>query len=218
MLYLLYFYLLYTWCIFIIVVSVLDLLNLLNTKYRCLSIVQNLKAFVPAATNQKNDNTDLCQFFAGLRNIILIFTLFSHVPPVLFEFLGMDLNYNYKGVPMYHVAMHFGSINMASMASTLFIMSGTASARWFFSYFKSNESISFKKLVLRYYFERVIYVTPFYYIFIFFYIYYIKNLVSDSMRDQEIEAICEKSVVPNMLFVANYMIPTDMVSNFKQLS
>ena len=73
----------------------------------------------------------------------------------------------------------------------LFLLSGIASGKWLFRHFQTNRFDSNYLLL-----ERYLMIGPFYYIFLFsylFYVFYVKYLVTETIEtisDKNVEKIC----------------------------
>ena len=194
--------------------TVLDLFNLIDKNKPIInfSILKNFVSIFPKQkTNisSKNGFKDPNVLFAGIRVLCQIYILFIHWNTLILLV--------YRHTTIIHVissfaaAKYFGTSVLRLTFVIFFLFSGIASGKWFFRHFQTNRFESNLRLILRFFLERYLMIGPFYYIFLFSYLFYVKYLVTETISDKNVEKICSDAIIPNMLFIKTFYDSTDPV-------
>ena len=112
-------------------------------------------------------------------------------------------------------ALYSPSVTVLTMRCVFvifFFFNGIASGKWFFSHFQTNRFESNLRLICRFFLERYLMIGPFYYIFLFLYLFYVKYGVTERSVDERLEKSCSDAIIPNTLFITNFYDSTEQVN------
>ena len=206
------------WSLFVFALVLLLLIDLLATVLDLFDIVgkENLILHFSITKNfgsifsKRNSNTlsvddlkDPNALFHGIRVLCQIYILCIHWNTLVL--------FVYRHTTFVHAIVSFPpskylttSLLLRLIFVIFFLLSGIASGKWFFRHFETNRFETNLRLISRFFLERFLMIGPFYYIFLFSYLFYVKYMVSETMSDQNVEIICSEAIVPNMLFIKNF--------------
>lgn len=142
-----------------------------------------------------NSNLNAYQLLDGLRVV-------NHLCELLIHFSGYVFKSD-SGLPLpARFAVH---IVFRIILLQFFAISGISTAKWFVNHSKKSSSAS--SLVLRFYFERLAMIVPFYYMFLIFYFIFLVIL-----NDRTALINFRESLLPNLLFLWNFFCTEKIVS------
>lgn len=207
------------WLLLILVATWLDIRQRLNSSPKKspsknatksglsgLSLIDNFRILTTLEDKQEKQR-DMYQLFEWLRGL-------GHINVLFFHYLGVLLAREHQGElakenPPF-VGFFFGFFIKLTFVG-FFTLNGIASGKWFFRMFQTKKSTN--KLVLRFFFERFIMFAPVYYLFIVFYLVYVKHWVPQRFYDPVVVDNCNDSLFANLLFVSNFVGVEKIVSN-----
>ena len=202
------------WTILILFATFQDIRQRLNPEIKSsrlsgLSLIDNFK-ILTKIDDKKEKHQDKYQLFDYWRG-------HGHVSMLIFHYLGVLLARENQGElakenPPF-VGFFFGFFIKATF-SVFFTLNGIAAGKWFFRMFKSKTTPSTTKLILRFFFERFIMFAPIFYLFIVFYLVYVKYWIPERFYDDIVVNNCYDSFITNLLFASNF-ISTEKIVNHR---
>ena len=193
------------WVSLITTATLLDWSSLLDQRLKGFSVINNFNIIFKSKTIDSNEDEkrNLDKFFNIFKILVAFGSVIVHFG---FQFEDFDKSSIDNKI---HLINYLSTLIARTFFYITYALSGVSSARWFFRALK--RSVSWPKLVIRFYFGRLAVIAPLYYVIIIFVNFYLKYLTTDSMKDPLAERECRESVVSNMLFISNFSRPQRMV-------
>ena len=208
-------YFIVIWVSLILIATALQLLGVLKENWKNLSIIENFRKIFKWNIEKHNESDkikDILNLFILSRVITQLSVSLNHY--FIEHYIKFSLK-SFNEMPSDNVKYLVEYIAMFSTRIGLFyafFINGNNAFK-----FTSNDSSSKIetnwKWIAKYYFGKFTQIAPLYYVLIVFNNFYLKYLISDSMKDPLMERVCRESVVSNMLFISNFSRPDRMVRN-----
>ena len=209
------------WSIILVIIVFLPIINLLATiLHLCkvidannvlinFSLLKNIRAFIPRRIANKSTESDKkfknpTELFDGIRLFWQIVELVTHFFIQLYhdEMIKLLERDDYVRHPIEYFALTYFRWGL----NTFFLFNGIASGKWFYHQVKKDPAQSTFKLSARFILERFLTNGPIFYIYFFSFLYYIRFQAMDRMAEHNLTNVCSSdSIVPNILFFANYV-------------
>ena len=192
-------------------ITILQSLGFVSKEWKKLSIVENLiSIYLKTENSDKNKkNEEVDHLFTSSSSFIQFISIIVHYAFEFFNEKDLPSIWPMSGLAIDQIVYLIYTINKISLFYAFFI-NGVTAFKWLFRIQSWKSNFNWR-IYARFYLRNLREIAPFYYFLIVFNNFYLKYLISDSMKDPLIERVCRESVVSNMLFISNFSRPDRMV-------
>ena len=200
--------------------TILHLCKLIGTKSSLIhfSVLKNIPAMIPKANVQDHYSKSSKSFrnptelLDGIRQLLQVWVMANHFPGMVWteDLMKMANNEN----NLQHFINYIFNIYSRAVLGYFFLINGITSGKYLFEQINSNKDQSFFKLSARFCLERFLMVAPVFYLYFYSTLYQVQ-FHAEQIHTQNMTNFCSDAIIPNMLFMSNFVHLNEPVSYYK---
>ena len=171
------------------------------------SVIKNIEAVIPKRRVEQNSKhtkafLNPADLVDGVRQLWQIVLLITHFPMMIWPYDILKIMNN-KDNLQYFINCFFNIYSRTGLGC-FFMINGIASGKYLLHQITRNKNESFLRLCTRFYLERFLMIAPIFYLYFLACLYQFQ-FVADRLGLTNITNVCSDAIVPNMLFLMNFL-------------